>query len=66
MDTIHNARVTLLATALNNLDAGAIITGIVGPLVNDHIGDFIQTVEWFTLGVNLIAAAQGLLGTLRP
>jgi len=62
---IHNERTKLLASALNNLGVGAIITGIVGPLVNDHVGSAVQTLEWFLLGANLMAAAQGLLGRLR-
>jgi hypothetical protein len=31
MHTIHNARVSLLATALNNIGVGAILAGIVAP-----------------------------------
>jgi len=42
MHTIHNARITLLATALNNLGAGSIIAGIVAPVVNGRVGDFVR------------------------
>jgi hypothetical protein len=34
-----NARITLLATALNNLGVAAIVAGIVAPMVNGTVGD---------------------------
>ena len=37
---IHNARVQLFATALNNVGVGAIIAGIVAPLVDGRVGDW--------------------------
>jgi hypothetical protein len=62
MHTIHNARVTLAATALNNLGVGAIMAGIVAPLVNGTVGGLAHVTPW---GVNLIAMAQVSLGRLR-
>ena len=62
---IHNARVQLLATALNNLGVGAIIAGIVAPTVNGALGDLAHVVAWSALGANLIAMAQVWLGRLQ-
>jgi hypothetical protein len=39
MHTVHNARITPLATALNNLGVAAIVAGIVAPMVNGTVGD---------------------------
>jgi len=64
MHTIRNARITLLATALNNLGVGAIIAGIVAPMVNGTVGDLAHIAAWFMLGIDLIAMAQVVLG--RP
>jgi hypothetical protein len=64
-DVIHNERIKLLAGALNNLGVGTMIAGLVAPLVNGVIGNFVQTIEWFMFGANLIAGAQGLPGRLR-
>jgi len=63
--TIHNARVQLLATALNNLGVGAAIAGIVAPLVNGTVGDLAHIGAWFALGADLMAMAQIVLGRLR-
>ncbi len=65
MHTIHNARVQLLATALNNLGVGAILAGVAAPLVNGTLGDFAHIASWIALGADLIAMAQLLLGRLR-
>jgi hypothetical protein len=65
MHTIHNARIQLLATALNNLGVGAMIAGIVAPMVHGAVGDTAQVGVWFALGVDLMAMAQFVLGRLR-
>jgi hypothetical protein len=65
MHTVHNARVQLLATALNNLGVGAIIAGIVAPLVNGKVGDPRYIVGWLVLGADLVWLAQVWLGRLR-
>jgi hypothetical protein len=62
---IHNARITALSTALNNLGIGAIMAGIVAPVVNGTVGDFAHIGTWLMLGVDLIAMAQVMLGRLR-
>jgi hypothetical protein len=36
---VHNARVTLFATALNNLGVAAIIYGVIAPMLNRSAGD---------------------------
>jgi hypothetical protein len=65
MHTVHNARITLLATALNNLGVGSIIAGIVAPAINGTVGDLVHVATWVTLGADLIAMAQVLLGRLQ-
>jgi hypothetical protein len=65
MHTIHNARIHLLATAVNNLGVGATIAGIVAPLVNGTVGDLAHVGLWFVLGADLVAMAQIILGRLR-
>jgi len=63
--TIHNARITLLATALNNLGVGAIIAGIVAPMVNGTVGDLAHIAPWLIFGADLLWLAQVVLGRLR-
>jgi hypothetical protein len=63
--TVHNARVQLLATALNNLGVGSIMAGIVAPVVAGTVGDFVHITTWVILGADLIALAQMVLGRLR-
>lgn len=65
MSLVRNERLKLLATALNNLGIGAMIAGIVAPLVNGSAGDFAHIAAWFIFGVDLIAIAQAVLGRLR-
>lgn len=65
MHIVHNARLQLVATALNNLGVGCILTGIVAPVINGTIGDIAHIVLWCALGVNFVALAQYVLGRLR-
>jgi hypothetical protein len=65
MHTVHNARISLLATALNNLGVAAIGAGIVAPMVNGTVGDPAHIGAWFAFGADLIALAQVTLGRLR-
>jgi hypothetical protein len=65
MHTIHNARIQLLATALNNLGVGAIIAGTVAPTVNGAVAGLAYVIPWLIFGANLIAMAQFVLGRLR-
>jgi hypothetical protein len=50
---------------LNNLGAGAILAGIVAPLVNGTLANRGSTIAWLVLGADLIAMAQVVLGRLR-
>jgi hypothetical protein len=65
MSLLHNERTKLLATALNNLGVGAIMAGIVAPVVNGMLGDPAHIAGWLMLGFDLIAMAQFVLGRLR-
>jgi uncharacterized membrane protein (DUF441 family) len=46
MCATHNARVQLLATALNNLGVAAIVTGVLAPLVKGEIGSPPAMATW--------------------
>lgn len=65
MHAIHNARINLLATALNNLGIGAILAGVIVPAINGTVGDVAHIVAWVVFGADLIALAQITLGRLR-
>ena len=65
MNTIHNARITLLATALNNIGVGAILAGIIAPTVNGTLGGIGYVGAWLVIGCHAIITAQLLLGRLR-
>ena len=65
MSLIHNERIKLLASALNNLGIGAIIAGIVAPMVNGTLADFAHLATWLMLGGDLIVMAQVVLGRLQ-
>jgi hypothetical protein len=65
LNTVHNARIQLIATAINNVGVGSILAGIVAPVVNGTIGDWHHILTWCTLGADLIAMAQIVLGRLR-
>lgn len=67
MHAMHNARMQLLATALNNLGVGAILAGVVVPTVNASTpaANAVHLVRWIVAGVNLLALAQFCLRRLR-
>jgi hypothetical protein len=65
MHTIHNARIQMLSLALNNLGVGAIIAGIVAPMVNGKVADVAHILVWLIFGAQLILLAQFWLGRLR-
>jgi hypothetical protein len=62
---IHNARVQLFATALNNLGVAAFVAGIVVPAVNGTVGDAAHIGAWFAFGAGLLTAGQLMLGRLQ-
>ncbi|MBV8523167.1 MAG: hypothetical protein JOY71_13755 [Acetobacteraceae bacterium] len=65
MHLVQNERIKLLAIALNNLGVGAILAGIVAPMVSGTAGGLGHAVGWFLLGADLIGMGQILLGRLR-
>jgi hypothetical protein len=65
MHTVHNARVQLLATALNNVGVGAVIAGIVAPIVKGSIGGLAAVSPWLILSLDVMIMAQIVLGRLR-
>lgn len=65
MHLVHNERVKYAATALNGLGVGAILAGIVAPLVNGAVGDLWHIGLWCVLGADLISLAQFVPGRLR-
>jgi hypothetical protein len=68
MHTIHNARVQLLGTALNNLALAFIVVGFVAPTVTGQLPagwHALVTIAWIGLGVGIHFAAQAALGRLR-
>jgi hypothetical protein len=68
MHTVHNARIQLLATALNNLAVAVIIAGFIAPAVTGQmhgVAGVAQTLVWAGVGCELHFAAQFALGGLR-
>jgi hypothetical protein len=51
VNTVHNERIKLLATAMNNLAVGAIISGIVVPLVRGNIDNLWSAFVWTGVGL---------------
>jgi hypothetical protein len=68
MHAIHNARIQLLATALNNVALAFIIAGFVAPAVTGQLPSgwhALVTIAWIGLGVGIHLCAQLALGRLR-
>ena len=68
MHTVHNARIQLLATALNNVALAVSVAGFVAPAVTGQLQTgwhALVTVAWVGLGVGIHFAAQAALGRLR-
>jgi hypothetical protein len=66
--TIHNARITLLATLLNNSALAFIVAGSIAPAVTGQLhggGHLIVTLAWIGLGAGLHCVAWLVLGRLR-
>ncbi len=69
MHTIHNARITLLATAANNLALAVIVAGCIAPAATGQLHGVPQaltTLAWIGFGLVLHASGQFALGRLRP
>jgi hypothetical protein len=68
MHTVHNARITLLATAFNNLALAVIVAGFIAPAAGGqlHVGwQAVTTLAWIVFGVALHISGQSVLGRLR-
>jgi hypothetical protein len=65
MHTIHNARITLLATLMNNLGLAIIVAGVVAPLAHSDINGLGSVIVWTAIGLDFIGLAQVVLGRLR-
>ena len=74
MSLVHNERIKLLATALNNMAVATVITAVLGPIVgilNGSPGPAITAwwvaggILWLLAGIGLHLVAQGALGRLR-
>jgi hypothetical protein len=61
-DAVHNAKLQLTATLINNVAAAYIVAGFVAPVVN---GQFTSAdVLWIIIGVALHAAGRISLGSI--
>lgn len=67
MTKVHNSRIQLLATALNNLGVGAILAGVIVPSVDAAAppANVTHLLVRVVFGVILMAVTQLLLGRLR-
>jgi hypothetical protein len=68
MHAIHNARIQLLATLLNNAGLAFIVAGFIAPAASNQLHGGLQaaaTVAWVGLGVGLHFIARAVLGRLR-
>jgi hypothetical protein len=73
MSLVHNERVKLSATYLNNIGVGCFIAGFVAPsisLANNGFQSSLVSVlggaAWFLVGLTLHFLARRLLGGLKP
>jgi hypothetical protein len=68
MHTVHNARITLLATALNNLALAVVVAGFVAPAASGQLhggSQAVTTLAWIGFGTALHVSGQLVLGRLR-
>jgi hypothetical protein len=68
MHTIHNARITLLATAFNNLALAVIVAGFIAPASSGRLHggwQAVTTLTWIGCGIALHISGQFVLGRLR-
>jgi len=66
--TVHNARVQLLATLLNNAAPAFIVAAVIAPATTGQLqGGWraAATIAWGVLGAGLHFAARVVLGRLR-
>ena len=71
MSLVHNERTKLSATWVNNLAAGAVVAGVISPMVSIAARGspswlpIVVSVIWLFAGVVLHLMARGILGGLR-
>jgi hypothetical protein len=68
MHTVHNARIALLATAVNNLALAVIVAAFVAPVVGSQLqggGRALVVLAWISLGIVLHGCGQLVLVRLR-
>jgi hypothetical protein len=73
MSLIHNERVKLLATALNNTAVATVVTAVVAPIAAFLYGSIVVASAWWPLmglvwffgGLSLHVTAQLMLGRLK-
>ncbi len=68
MHTVHNARVQLLATMVNNIAVAFVVAGFVAPAVTGQLPDAgraVVTLAWIGTGIALHFIAHLVLGRLR-
>ena len=66
--TIHNERVKLTATVLNNAGLAFIVAGFIAPTTGGHFDlgwHIITTLAWVVFGLGLHLTARAVLGRLR-
>jgi hypothetical protein len=67
-EAVHNGRITLLATALNNLALAVIVAGFVAPAISGqlHAGwQGVTTIAWTGFGIAFHISGQFVLRRLR-
>ena len=68
MHTVHNARITLLTTAVNNLALAVIVAAFVVPVIAGQLqggGRALVALAWIDFGIVLHGCGQLVLGRLR-
>lgn len=62
-DIVHNERIKLAATIVNNVAAAFIVAGFVAPTVSGQFS--VGALAWIAIGVALHYRAKALLGDLN-
>ncbi len=68
MPIVHNARVNLLATAVNNVALASCVAGFVAPMASGQIASesrLLLGLAWIGIGIVLHGCGQLLPGGLR-
>ena len=65
MHTVHNERIKLLAAAANHIGVGAILAGIVAPMIRGDINALTSFAIRLLIGLDFLWLAYILLGRLR-